>query len=44
MERMSQRNQSNEEPSMPPLGTERIDHEGIKAVNELIGEIVASGY
>ena len=43
IERMSMRNRSTTDPSMPPLGTKRIDEEGIKAVQNLIDELIANG-
>ena len=43
LERMSARNQSEDQPSMPPLGTEIIDEDGLMAVEMLIAEINAAG-
>ena len=42
IERMSMRNQSVDDPSMPPLGTKRVDEEGVRAVQALIDEIIAN--
>jgi hypothetical protein len=39
LDRMSSRNQSLQNPSMPPLGTEIVDPEGISAVEALIEEL-----
>ena len=39
LERMSQRNSSAFNPSMPPLGTEVIDEQGIAAVEALLAEL-----
>lgn len=36
LDRMSSRNQSERNPSMPPLGTELVDEEGVEAVEALI--------
>lgn len=33
---MSDRNQDDEQPSMPPLGTELVDDEGIAAVRAFL--------
>jgi len=43
LDRMSQRNTSAFEPSMPPLGTEIIDQAGIAAVEAMLPELPANG-
>ena len=44
LERMSQRNTSGRNTSMPPLGTEIVDEDGVEAVERLIEELMAEGY
>ena len=43
LDRMMTRNQDEEEPSMPPLGTDLVDDEGVLMVESLIAELVESG-
>jgi mono/diheme cytochrome c family protein len=43
LDRMSTRNQSLQNPSMPPLGTEIVDGEGVSAVEALIEALPANG-
>ena len=44
IERMSQRNTSNQNPSMPPLGTELVDEDGLAAVQALVDALNAEGH
>ena len=44
LERMSQRNTSNRNPSMPPLGTELVDEKGVEVVKKMIDELIAGGH
>ena len=43
LDRMSSRNQSERNPSMPPLGTEIVDEEGVAAVEAFIMALSESG-
>lgn len=43
LERMSERNQSERNPSMPPIGTELVDEEGVAAVEAFIEALAESG-
>ena len=44
LERMSQRNTSRRNPSMPPLGTELVDDDGVQAVEKMIDALIAGGH
>ena len=44
VERMSQRNTFREDPSMPPLGTELVDNDGVEAVEKMIEALIEEGY
>ena len=44
LERMSQRNTSDSNPSMPPLGTEIVDDDGVQAVEKMIEALIAGGH
>ena len=39
LDRMSKRNQSSRRPSMPPLGTESVDPEGLAAIEALLATL-----
>lgn len=44
LERMSQRNTSQRNPSMPPLGTELVDDDGVQAVEKMIDALISGGH